>query len=341
MSDGQERRFFVKLRTGLRVMTTPNELDRPPLWLAIERKIAGLGSHDLAHDNLENAIQGVARALDQDGENVSRNAGNMLAVRSAISSRVSMGRSLMGDLDGALKALTLEGLGSPYAATVKLIDKVGAEWPALKRSERRPDILKMVERLKLDLLVEKARALGEEGGIRLLIEEELAPEIVVERMGSTQGEYDRVLAAVQAERAERARVRELLENVKDKAEADRVRRLLTSDVTEDLIIEVAGVDPSAVDDVKRAMEEEMAEKRRLAEEAAAKKAAEAAGPALEDIPPEEMLEHIEAIREILDFSDVEKEIRVMCEQSGIPKDLVETAISDPDRLDELEAEAEG
>ena len=31
----------------------------------------------------------------------------------------------------------------------------------------------------------------------------------------------------------------------------------------------------------------------------------------------------------------------MCEQSGIPKDLVEIAVSDPDRLDELEAAAEG
>jgi hypothetical protein len=88
------------------------------------------------------------------------------------------------------------------------------------------------------------------------------------------------------------------------------------------------------------MEEELAEKQRLAEEAAARKEAEAAGPALEDIPPEEMLDHIEAIREILEFSDVEKEIRVMCEQSDIPKELVEIAVSDPDRLDELEAEAE-
>ena len=89
------------------------------------------------------------------------------------------------------------------------------------------------------------------------------------------------------------------------------------------------------------MEEEIAEKRRLAEEAAAKKAAAAAGPALEDLSPDEMLEHIDAIREILDFSDVESEIRTMCEQSSVPKDLVEIAISDPDKLDELEAEAEG
>ena len=106
-------------------------------------------------------------------------------------------------------------------------------------------------------------------------------------------------------------------------------------------MEMAGVDQAAIDGVKRAMEEEIAEKQRLAEEAAAKKAAEAAGPSLEDIPADEMLEHIEAIREIMEFSDKDEEIRTMCEQSSVPKDLVEVAISDPDRLDELEAAAEG
>ena len=73
----------------------------------------------------------------------------------------------------------------------------------------------------------------------------------------------------------------------------------------------------------------------------ARKKAEAEGPALEDIPPDEMLDHIEAIREIMEFSDEEKEIRVMCEQSSIPKSLVDIAVSEPDRLDELEKEAEG
>jgi hypothetical protein len=38
---------------------------------------------------------------------------------------------------------------------------------------------------------------------------------------------------------------------------------------------------------------------------------------------------------------VEKEIRVMCEQSSIPKALVDIAVSDPDKLDELEKAAEG
>jgi hypothetical protein len=54
-----------------------------------------------------------------------------------------------------------------------------------------------------------------------------------------------------------------------------------------------------------------------------------------------MLGYIESIREIMEFSDVEKEIRTMCEQSSIPKSLVDIAVSDPDKLDELEKQAEG
>jgi hypothetical protein len=89
------------------------------------------------------------------------------------------------------------------------------------------------------------------------------------------------------------------------------------------------------------MEEELKEKQRLEEEAAARKKEEAAGPALEEMAPDEMLEHIEAIREIMEFSDQEKEIRVMCEQSAIPKALVDIAVSEPEKLDELEKQAEG
>ena len=63
--------------------------------------------------------------------------------------------------------------------------------------------------------------------------------------------------------------------------------------------------------------------------------------ALDAIPADQMLEYIESIREIMEFSDVEKEIRTMCEQSAIPKALVDIAVSDPDKLDELEKQAEG
>jgi len=89
------------------------------------------------------------------------------------------------------------------------------------------------------------------------------------------------------------------------------------------------------------MEDELKEKQRLAEEEAARKKAAAEGPALEDIPPVEMLAYIESIREILEFSDVEKKIRVMCEQSSIPKSLVDIVVTDPAKLDELEKKAQG
>ena len=54
-----------------------------------------------------------------------------------------------------------------------------------------------------------------------------------------------------------------------------------------------------------------------------------------------MIDHIDAIREIMEFSDQEKEIRTMCEQSSIPKCLVDIAVTEPDKLDELEKNAEG
>ena len=49
---------------------------------------------------------------------------------------------------------------------------------------------------------------------------------------------------------------------------------------------------------------------------------------------------IEAIREIMEFSDQEKEIRVMCDQSSIPKALVDIAVSDPDSIINSPSESE-
>ena len=133
----------------------------------------------------------------------------------------------------------------------------------------------------------------------------------------------------------------LLEKVADKSDEDKVRFLFDNNVAEPLILQLAGVDQSAIDGAKKAMEEELKEKQRLAEEEAARKKKEAEGPSLEDMAPDEMLAHIEAIREIMEFSDVEKEIRTMCEQSAIPKALVDIAVSEPAKLDELEKQAGG
>jgi hypothetical protein len=89
------------------------------------------------------------------------------------------------------------------------------------------------------------------------------------------------------------------------------------------------------------MEEELKEKQRLAEEEAARKKKEAEGPSLEDMSADDMIFYIDSIREIMEFSDVEKEIRTMCEQSSIPKSLIDIAVSEPDKLDELEKKAQG
>jgi hypothetical protein len=169
----------------------------------------------------------------------------------------------------------------------------------------------------------------------------VAPEVLTNALDITGEKLEQVNTEMEKERTERARVETLLEAVEGKSNEEKVKHLFENNVSEELIIEMAKVDQGAIDGVKQAMEAELKEKQRLEEEAAARKKEAAAGPSLENIPPDEMLEHIEAIREILEFSDQEKEIRVMCEQSSIPKSLVDIAVSEPDRLDELEKEAEG
>ena len=189
----------------------------------------------------------------------------------------------------------------------------------LKESERKPDIISILEKTKFDLAIARAEELGDEPGIRFLLEENIAPSDIIEAMRVSQEEFDRVNAAVEAERAERARVISLLEEAADKSDEEKVKHLFASEVAEDLILELAGVEQSTVESAKKAMEAELAEKKRLAEEEAAQKKAEAEGPQIEDIPADEMLEYIESIRQILDFSDVEDEIRTMCEQKLDPQ----------------------
>jgi len=322
-------------------MTTNDASRRKPLWLSIEENILGLDSQDLSAANLEASIQRVAGELDNAGYNVSNHGGNLLQLRWVMSETSKVGRPLMKDVNAAIAALKLEDVADAYGATDKLINDIGKTWPKLKRSERRADVIKMVEQTRLDLLVAKAKELPGDEGIRLLIGEKVASNVITSRLEITEDKLKQVNAEIEKERAERARVAKLLEAVEGKPDEEKVKHLFDNSVSEDLIIEMAQVDQGAIAGAKKAMEAELKEKQRLAEEEAARKAAEAAGPALDDIPPEELLDHIEAIREIMEFSDQEKEIRVMCEQSAIPKALVDIAVSEPDKLDELEKQAEG
>ena len=322
-------------------MTTSDETKKKPLWLLIEENILELDSQDLSGENLEASIQRIAGELDNAGYNVSRHGGNMLQLRWAMNETCKVGRPLMKDFNTAVAALALEDVADPYFATNKLIRDIGKTWPEFKRSERRPDVIRIVEKTKLDLLITKAKGLPDDEGIRLLIEEQVAPELITSALDITGEKLEQVNTAMEKERADRARVATLLEAVEGKSNEEKVKHLFANNVSEKLIIEMAKVDQDAINGAKKAMEAELKEKQKLEEEAAARKKEAAAGPPLEEIPPDEMLEHIEAIREIMEFSDKEKEIRVMCEQSSIPKCLVDIAVSKPERLDELEKEAEG
>ncbi len=322
-------------------MTINDMTGKKPLWLLIEENILELGSLDLSAENLEASIQRIAGELDNAGYNVSHNGGNMLQLRWAMGGACKVGRPLLKDLNTAVEAFTLEDVADPYAATNKLILDIGKTWPELKKSERRPDVIGMVEKSKLDLLVAKAKGLPDDEGIRLLIGEQVAPEVLTSALDISGEKLEQVNAEMEKERAERERVATLIEAVEGKSNEEKVKHLFENNVSEELIIEMAKVDQNAIDSVKQALEAELKEKQRLEEEEAARKKEAAAGPSLDAIPPDEILEYIESIREIMEFSDQEKEIRVMCEQSSIPKALVDIAVSEPDKLDELEKKAEG
>ena len=322
-------------------MTTSDVTKKTPLWLLIEENILGLESQDLSGANLEASIQRIAGELDSAGYNVSNHGGNLLQLRWAVNERNKNGKAFLKDFNAAIGALTLEDAADPYAATNKILDDMGKTWPRLRSSQRRPDVIRIVEKTKLDLLIAKAKGLAGDDGIRLLIEEEVAANVITGSLEITAEKLQQVNAQIAAERAERARVAKLLEAVAGKSDEEKVKHLFEKNVSEELIIEMAGVDQGAIDGAKQAMEAELKEKQRLEAEAAAAKKAAAEGPSLDDISPEEMLDYIESIREIMEFSDQEKEIRVMCEQSSIPKALVDIAVSEPDKLDELEKKAEG
>jgi len=322
-------------------MATDDTTAKKPLWLRIEEQILPLDSQDLSAENLEASIQRIAGELDGAGYNVSHHGGNMIKLRFAVDKAHTVGKPFLKDFNDAISALTLDDVAEPYAATTHLIDQLGDTWPALRSSERRPDVIGIVENTKLNLLIAKAKALPDDQGIRMLIGEEVEFPVIAKALEITDEKLQQVNEQIKKERAERARVAALLEKVTDKTNEEKVRHLFDKDVSEELIMEMAKVDQGVLDAVKKAMEEELKEKQRLAEEEAARKKAEAEGPALEDMTPEDMLAYIESIREIMEFSDQEKEIRTMCEQSSLPKALVDIAVSEPAKLDELEKKAGG
>lgn len=321
-------------------MTISRGTLKEPLWLAMEKKIAEHASKDSSGSNLETIIHTIAAELDEFGYKVSNYGGNLLRLRWAMDEKNKNGRPLMKDLDAAIHKLTFEDIENTRMATAKIINDLGASWPEMKDSERRPAILEMVEKTRLGFLIKKAKDLSEGEGIRYLIASEVSSDVIVEALRITQERFDQEVAAIEAEKAEKARVQALYDAVSDKPDEERIKHLINKGVTDELMIEIAGTDKTSIDSARRSMEEELKEKQRLAEEEAAKKAAATAGPPLEEISMEDRLHHIESICDILDLSDKEGDIRKMCEQSKVPKCLVDIAVSDPDRLDALQEEAE-
>jgi hypothetical protein len=322
-------------------MATSDTTKNKPFWLSIEENILALNSQDLTGENPEASIQRIAGELDNAGYNVSHHGGNMLQLRWAMDEARKVGRPLLEDFNKAIAALTLEDVADLYSAANKIIQDMGETWPGLKKAERRGDVIGFVKKAQLDLLTAKAKELPDDEGIRFLIEEGISPQVITNALDITEEKLKQVNAEMEAERAEIARVEKLLEAVEGQSDEEKVKHLFTNNVAENLMIELAKVDQDAINGAKQAMEAELKEKQRLEEEAAARKKEEAAGPSLDAIPADEMLDYIESIREIMEFSDQEKEIRVMCEQSSIPKALVDIAVSEPAKLDALEKEAEG
>jgi hypothetical protein len=322
-------------------MTTNEITDKQPLWLLIEEKILGLSSGDLKAGKLEQTIDHMAKALDDTGHNVSKNGGNLLQLRRALGARIKVGRAMMEDFNAAVSALKLEDVTNPRKATASLTGGLADTWPELREPARKADVLQIVEKTRLDLYIARAKELGGEEGIRYLIADGVASEVIIDRMAISEEELARVNAAVEAELAEKARVKALYEEAEGKSDEDKVKKLINENVTDELMIEICGFDQSTIDGVKKAMEEELKEKQRLAEEEAARKKAEAEGPTLDNIPNDQILEYIESIREIMEFTDKEEEIRTMSEQSSIPKAIVDVAVSGPDELDKLEKKAGG
>ena len=312
-----------------------------PLWLAIEGKILELDPSDLDGGNQEQAIHRVAEELDAAGYNVSRHGGSLLLLREAVEERVAVGRPLLQDFNEAIGALTLDDVASTRKAAATIALDLGEAWPKLKEHSRSSDILEIVERTKLDLLVARAMSLPDDQGIRLLIAQDVASPTILDRLSISEDQLAAVHAAIETELAAIARVAELLQAVEGQSDEDRAKHLITNDVADELIVEHAGIDQGVIDGAREALAEALREKQLQEEEAAARKKAEAEGPSLDDIPPDELVEFIESIEEIMEFSDQEDEIRQMCEQSSIPKGLVDIAVSDPGKLEALKEAAEG
>jgi hypothetical protein len=132
-------------------------MQKKPLWLEIEENLLELNPGELSGQAKETAIQKIIGDLDNAGFNVSKSGGKIMQLRWAMDDMLEVGRPLMKDFNDAISALSLEDVLDPYSATTKLIDNIGATWKEFWKVERRPDIIRIVEETRLDLLVKKSK----------------------------------------------------------------------------------------------------------------------------------------------------------------------------------------
>ena len=62
------------------------------------------------------SVRKIAAELDEKGFNVSRTGGHLMDLRRAMEARRDAGRPLLGELNGAMGALTLEEVANTHAA---------------------------------------------------------------------------------------------------------------------------------------------------------------------------------------------------------------------------------
>lgn len=309
---------------------TTETAEKKPLWLLIEEQILSSGG-----GNSEQAIADMAAALDATGYNVSKHGGNMIHLRRAVAARAAAGNALLEDFNAALSALKLEDVTSARAATAIITDNLKGKWPVVADYDNKLDILDIVTARRLDLYVEEAKSQGGEAGIRYLIADGVAPEVIIGRLGISEDEFKTVDAKVKAELAEIERVKGLFAELEGKSLEDKVKRLFKENVEDALMMEIGGLSQDDIDSVKKALEAEAAEKARLAAEEEARKKKELEGPPLEEMSDDEIVDHIDAIRDIMEFSDNPDEIRKMAEQSKLPKAIIDVAVEGADKLDAL------
>jgi hypothetical protein len=273
------------LHTGDDKMTTDDAAVSAPLWLAIERQIQNLEASAFDAGAKEATVHSIAEALDEAGYNVSRHGGHLMQLRRAVDARIDVGSPLLGDFNRAIESLTLDDVSDTYKTTVRLVGDLGSTWSNLQDVDIRSDIQEIVDGAKLDLQVEKAKEMADDKGARYLLEEAVPENDIIERLAISREILDEVKKAVAAEAAEAKRIGKLLEAVAEASDVDKAKHLISNDVADADILEVAGLDQGAIDSARQAMEEELREKERLAAEAeAAKKAAARVRPSIRSRP---------------------------------------------------------